>query len=92
MQIYWPLPMCIWHPKIIQAHKKLISALSFYFGFIGYIICACIMSYYKGIRLANIPQSTMQGVLERKYCSSKTGDDEFEEMVHISKLVPFLLT
>jgi hypothetical protein len=34
----------------------------------------------------------MQGVPERKYCSSKMGDDEFEEMMHISKLVPFLLT
>jgi hypothetical protein len=34
----------------------------------------------------------MQGVLERKYCSSETGDNKFEEMVDISKLVPFLLT
>jgi hypothetical protein len=84
--------MCIWCPKITWAHKKLMSALSFYFGFIGYIICACIISYYKGIRSADILQSTMQGVPERKYCSSKTGDDEFKEMMRISKLVPFLLT
>ena len=34
-------------PKINRAGKKLIGALSFYFGFMGYIICACIMSYYK---------------------------------------------
>jgi len=75
--------------------QKLIGTLSFYFGHTGQIIYVPI--FYKGylrtadIRsiLINMSQSAMQ---EKKRCSSETGDDKFEEIVRISKLIPLLLS
>ena len=65
---------------------------SFYFGLQAESIMSCCEGVSANIGSPDMLQSTMQGgVPEGEYCSSKTDNNKFEEMVHISRLIMCLL-